>query len=315
MSDFPELPLSEWVESKETLHRFLQVVGKIRLAASVRRNHWWNVPFHVTGRGVTSRPMGQADGNPVFTVDFDFVSHEVQVTVLDGRRTTIPLVGRSVAAFHDGVHRALADLGVRVAVPHDNPFDLPDAERPFSEDDEHAAYDPFWVNRYWQVLSRVNLLLEEFSAGFTGKVSPVHHFWHTFDIAATRFGPNLVEQPREAGSVVREAYSQDVVSSGFWFGDDAMPEPAFYSYTAPEPDGIAAQELRPAEASWVPQSRGGHLAILRYADVRTAPDPQARVLEFYESAYRAGARLSGWDVDALACPRGITDPVLQLHGR
>jgi hypothetical protein len=183
MELFPPMPLAEWRDTKETLHRFCQVVGKIRLAASVRRNHWWNVPFHLTGHGITTRPMGQADGNPVFCIDFDFVDHQLRISTLDGRAVAVPLQGQSVASFHDQTLQALAELGITVAIAPPPPIDLPDAAPPVADDTTHASYDPAWARRYWQALSQVNLVLEEFAARFSGKVSPVHHFWHTFDIA------------------------------------------------------------------------------------------------------------------------------------
>lgn len=307
MELFPAMPLEDWVATKETLHRFLQVVGKIRLAASVRRNHWWNVAFHLTGRGITTRPMGLIDGNPVFTIDFDFTGHRLNVDALDGRTVSFPLAGQSVASFHARVHQALDLLGVQVHVSNDHPFDLPDADRPFADDTEHASYDPFWVSRYWQVLSQVNLVLEEFAAGYSGKISPVHHFWHTFDLAVTRFSDRIIDQPEDTDPVTREAYSREVISAGFWFGDDTLPEPAFYSYTAPEPTGLADQPLRPDPARWVPRN-GSHLAVLRYGDARVLPDPRAAALEFYDSAYQAGARLARWDAERFACPGGRTDP-------
>ncbi|GGO66027.1 DUF5996 family protein [Nonomuraea cavernae] len=309
MELFPAMPLAGWQPTKATMHRFCQVVGKIRLAAGVRRNHWWNAPFHLTGRGLTTRPMGQADGNPIFTIDFDLVGHRLVVTTLDGREVSFPLYGQSVASFYRATMEALAFLDVRVEIDLPHPFDLPDAGRSFAEDTEHAQYDPVQVTRYWQVLSQVNLVLEEFAAGYSGKVSPVHHFWHTFDIACTRFSDRVIDQPPSVDPVTREAYSREVISSGFWFGDDAFPEPAFYSYTAPEPEGLDREPLVPAAAGWIEQ-RGGHLAVLRYADARSEPDPRGAVLAFYQSAYEAGARRAGWDIERLACPGGVTDPVL-----
>ncbi|MFI1968443.1 hypothetical protein BLA24_13940 [Streptomyces cinnamoneus] len=309
MEIFPPVPLAEWKASKETLHRFAQVVGKIRLAGSVRRNHWWNVPYHVTGSGITTRPMGLTDGNPVFTIDFDFVGHRLVVRGLDGSESSFSLLGQSVSSFHRRTLAALHAIGVEVTMEHPHPFDLPDGRRPFAEDTEHAAYDPFWVNRYWQVLSQVGLVLEAFSAGYSGKVSPVHHFWHTFDIAVTRFSDRKVEQGPDTDPVTREAYSREVISAGFWFGDDAFPRPTFYSYAAPEPEGLADEPLLPEAARWV-DFRGGRLAVLDYDDVRGGEDAPRRVLDFYESVYRAAARRAGWDVEGLACPGGVTDPVV-----
>ncbi|MFF7237101.1 DUF5996 family protein [Streptomyces collinus] len=303
------MPLTEWRDTKETLHRFEQIVGKIRLAASARRNHWWNVPFHVTGRGITTRPMGRLDGNPIFTIDFDFVDHRLVVATLDGEERSFPLTGQSVASFYDATLAALGALGVRVDIAVPRPFDLPDTGRPFARDTEHATYDPEAANRYWRVLSQVASVLEEFAAGYSGKTSPVHHFWHTFDIAHTRFSGRRIDQP-QADPVTREAYSREVISFGFWFGDDTFAEPAFYSYTAPEPAGLAGEPLSPASARWV--ARGdSHLAVLRYDAARAETDPGAAVLAFYESAYRAGARRAEWDIETLACPGGITDAVLR----
>jgi hypothetical protein len=312
MELFPPMPLAQWQDTKDTLHRFCQVVGKIRLAASVRRNHWWNIPFHLTGRGITTRPMGQIDGNPIFTIDFDFLDHRLLVHTVDGGAVSVPLTGQSVASFHRTTFEALATLGVKVAIANPRPFDLPDADRPFADDTEHATYDPVWVTRYWQVLSQVNLVLEEFAARYAGKVSPVHHFWHTFDIAHTRFSDRRVDQPPEVDPVTREAYSRQVISFGFWFGDDTFPEPAFYAYTAPEPDELPREPLQPKAARWLARN-GSHLAVLRYDDARAQHRPRARVLDFYESAYRAGAQRAGWDIQGLACPGGITDPHLSLH--
>jgi hypothetical protein len=312
MEQFPPIPLAEWRDTKETLHRFCQVVGKIRLATSVRRNHWWNVPFHLTGRGITTRPMGQVDGNPIFTIDFDFVDHQLYVQAVDGTAVSIPLHGQSVASFHRAVFKVLATLGIKVNIDNPRPFDLPDADRRFADDTQHATYDPAWASRYWQVLSQVNLLLEEFAGRYAGKVSPVHHFWHTFDIAHTRFADRHIDQPPAVDPVTREAYSREVISFGFWFGDDSFPEPAFYAYTAPEPAGLAGEPLQPSTARWV-RRNDSHLAVLGYDDARAEDAPRARVLDFYESAYQAGARQAGWDMGRLACPGGITDPHLRRY--
>lgn len=300
----PEMRYESWRESLATVHRFAQLVGKVRLAHSARRNHWWNVPFHLTGRGITTRPMGR---DPIFAVDFDFLDHRLDIAAIDGARYSFALPGLSVAEFTERLRHGLDAVGVDPDVPRPHPFDLPDAARPFAEDTEHSAYDPAAVTRYWQVLSQVNLLLEAFAARWSGKTSPVHHFWHTFDIAVTRFSDRRVPQPDTVDPVTREAYSREVISFGFWFGDDGFPEPAFYSYTAPEPEGLTDEPLAPDSAAWAERG-GGHLAVLRYDDARSLPDPHGAVLDFYESAYRAGARRAGWDIDGYACPGGATDP-------
>ncbi|GAA2361092.1 DUF5996 family protein [Dactylosporangium salmoneum] len=290
---FPPIPLSAWADSKETVHRFAQIVGKIRLEQAPPRNHWWHVPFHLTGRGITSRPMGR---DVMFAIDFDFIDHQLVINTLAGQTVSFPLPGLSVAAFHERLFAALSYLGIRVNIGV-KPYDLTDSI-PFAEDTTHTAYDPFWVNRYWQVLSQVGLVLEEYAARCNAKTSPVHHFWHTFDIAVTRFSDRQVPQPDTVDPVTREAYSHEVISAGFWFGDKNIPEPAFYSYTAPEPDGLTEEPLRPAQARWV-ENRGAHLALLTYDDARATADPRATVLAFLESAYRAGARRADWDTNKL----------------
>ena len=307
---FPDLPYESWRDTRDTVHRFAQIVGKIRLAASPRRNHWWNVPLHLTGRGLTTRPMS-TDGVRIFCIDLDLLDHRLDLTTADGPRWSFPLAGRSVAEFWADLHTGLAALGLDVRIADPRPFDLPDHARPFADDTEHATYDPQAVTRYWTILGQVNVLLEQFAQGFSGKTSPVHHFWHTFDIAVTRFSDRVVPQPAAADPVTREAYSREVVSFGFWFGDETTPEPAFYSYTAPEPAGLAESALTPVAARWV-QQRGSHLAVLPYAAARETADPRATVLAFYDSAYLAGASRAGWNTDHLACADGATDPLANL---
>jgi hypothetical protein len=292
---FPPIPLASWVETKQTLHRYLQIVGKIRLDQSPYRNHWWNVPLHLTGRGLTTRPMG---ADPVFAIDLDLVDHRLELSTLAGDRVSFSLTGLSVAAFYERLLDGLGRLAIAVSF-RPVPFDLPDPT-PFAEDTTHATYDPFWVTRYWEVLSQVALVLEEFAGRSYAKTSPVHHFWHTFDLAVTRFSDRRVPQPPDVDPVTREAYSHEVISFGFWFGDDQVPEPAFYAYAAPEPAGLTDEPLRPAAARWI-DSRGAHLALLPYDAARASADPRATVLDFYESAYLGAATRAGWDVDGLRC--------------
>jgi hypothetical protein len=311
VEEFPALRLSDWRDTKETLHRFAQIVGKIRLAASPRRNHWWNVPFHLTGRGITTRPMRDPDTGMMFTIDFDFLDHRLVITALSGDEVSFALPGHSVAAFHAAVLRGLDELGIR-ARPHlEHPFDLPDGDRPFAEDVEHRAYDPQAVTTYWRILSRVAWELEAFSADWSGKISDVHHFWHTFDVAVSRFSERPVERGPATDTatdpVTREAYSQEVISSGFWFGDDNIPEPAFYSYTAPAPDGLADSPLLPSAARWVEQG-GSFLAVLPYEAVRQDPAPHEAIQNFLHTSYRAGADKAGWPDREIHA--GVTDPVL-----
>ncbi|MEU7895520.1 DUF5996 family protein [Nonomuraea sp. NPDC049152] len=302
MELFPAMPYEEWRETKDTFHRFAQIVGKVRLAASPRRNHWWNVPFHLTGRGLTTRPMGLPDP---FSIDFDLVGHRLVVDKTDGRSAEFSLVGQSVAGFYARLFEILDDFGIGVEIQA-VPYDMVDGT-PFAQDTKHAAYDPALVNRYWVVLSQVAQVLERFAADFCGKTSPVHHFWHTFDLAVTRFTGRVVGASSDTDAVTREAYSWEVISAGFWFGDEERPWPAFYSYTAPEPKGLNEQPLWPDWAAWIP-SRGSHLAVLKYDDVRESDDPIATVLGFLTSAYQAGAKLTSCDSAKFASVDGVTDP-------
>ena len=229
----------------------------------------------------------------------------LEVAVADGRRASFPLPGLSVAAFYRQLLDTLSSLGLPATVERPVPFDLAD-RTPFAEDEQHASYDRAWVTRYWLGMGQVAQVLEEFAGRSYAKTSPVHHFWHTFDIAHTRFSDRHVDQSATADPVTREAYSREVISFGFWFGDDRLAEPAFYAYVAPEPPGLADQPLEPQAAWWEPRD-GSHLAVLGYDDARASADPRASVLDFYESAYQAGARLAGWDVERLTCPGGITE--------
>ncbi len=299
-----DIPYDDWVPTKETLHRFAQIVGKLRLALSVRRNHWWNVPFHLTASGMTTRPMGI---DPTFAVDFDFVDHRLIVQTTAGDRASFSLNGRSVASFHRELTAALEHLGIDVTPIRDaRPFDLPDADRRFADDTAHDAYDPVAATRYFHTLSDVNLTLEEFAARFSGKTSPVHHFWHTFDVALTRFADVHVDHAADTDPVTREAYSREVTSFGFWFGDAQVPFPAFYAYTSPEPAGLADTPL-PAGAEWAPRGTS-HLAIYPLSEARATGDAKAAALAFFEAAYVAGAGLAGWDVERDRCVDGVTDP-------
>ncbi len=303
----PDLPYTRWRDSLHTLHRFLQIVGKVRLAASARRNHWWNIPFHVTGSGLTTRPMGDS---PIFTIDFNFITHRLEFVTDAGVGHSFSLTDLSVADFYRKVLAGLDAIGADVQIAKPYPFDLPDADRPFAEDTEHASYDPAAVGDAWRILTRINLILEQFSGDYSGKTSPVHMFWHSGDLAVTRFSDRRIPMPGTVDLVTREAYSREVISFGFWFGDDSFPEPALYGYAAPEPEGLSETPLSPAGARWHVKG-SGHLAVLPYAELRTADDPTAMALEFLESVYQQSSKLLGWDADALACPDGVTDPYLR----
>jgi Family of unknown function (DUF5996) len=295
-------PLAEWEDTKQTLHLWAQVVGKIRMASSPPRNHWWHVPLYVDVRGLTTRRLHAADGVS-FEIDFDFLDHQLIVQTDEGRRESFALHdGLSVSEFDSSVHSALKSLGVDVPI-REVPFGMA-VKTPFPADVDDASYDAEIVQALWRVLEWSDGILEEFAGWYCGKTSPVHLFWHGFDLALTRFGGGRAPELPDADVVTQEAYSHEVISFGFWPGGENVPEPSFYSYTAPEPDGLRRQPLRPDTAFWADQGAGS-LARLAYEDVRSAEDPRATLLAFFESAYRAGADTAGWDRSALTsswCP-------------
>ncbi len=299
--ELPGLPLTGWEGTKETLHLWAQIVGKVRMASTAPRNHWWHVPLYVDVRGLTTRRM-HAEGGVAFEIDFDFVDHRLVVATNRGEVESFELVdGLSVAEFDEKLHATLTALGIDVPI-REQPFRLP-TTTPFPDDREHASYDRDAVERFWRILEWTDEVFEEFAGWYCGKTSPVHLFWHGLDLALTRFGgaraPALPDDP-----VNREAYSHELVSFGFWTGDETVREPSYYSYTAPEPAGLRDSILSPEGAFWS-EYGGGLLARLPYDVVRTARDPRAALLAFLQSAYQAGSGAAGWDQHELEsswCP-------------
>ena len=292
---FPPLPLAEWKATKNTLHLYLQIVGKIRLKLFPRQNHWWHVTFYVSPRGLTTRPIPYGLGN--FEIEFDFIEHQLKISRHDGERKSFALRdGLTVADFYQQVFENLAALGIETeiqAVPYEAASKIP-----FAEDTENKSYDREYVEQFHRILTSVNDILEEFRGRFIGKSTPVHLFWHSFDLALTRFSGKQVPPREGAGTVEREAYSHEVISFGFWAGDDNVPAPAFYSYTAPEPENLIDEKLNPEAAIW--NTDKGAMAILTYDDaLKTENSPRRAILEFLESAYQAGAKRAGWDLDKL----------------
>jgi hypothetical protein len=227
----------------------------------------------------------------IFEIQLDYLAHELRVDSVEGRGVRRSLPGLSVAGFYGEVTAALRALEIDVQVARPVPYDLGD-HHAFASDTAHRSYDPGSVTTYWRILATVDSILKEFAWRYTGKTSPVHHFWHSFDIAVTRFSGRPAPVDPKADHVTREAYSHEVISFGFWFGDDAYPAPAFYAYAAPEPAGLAGAPLEPASATWMERG-AGHLAVLPWADVRTAADPRGTALAFLESAWRAGTAATG----------------------
>ena len=297
---WPALPYGEWEPTRETLHRYAQMVGKLRMQLVPFRNHWWHVTLYVSARGLTTGPMPV--GDVLAEVELDFMDHAVRVRTSAGRTAGFPLRDRlPCARFFADLAQALRDAGVD-AEPGRQPFDLGDSP-PFPDDTEHDRYDAEAVERYWAILRRTDAALARFASRFAGKASPTHLFWHSFDLAHARFSGRRAPGIEGADAVTAEAYSHEIIAFGWWPGDDRRaPYPAFYSYTAPEPAGLREAPLEPAEAAWH-DTGNGSLAVLPYDAVRAAPNPERTLLAFYESAYAAGARLAGWDAAELASGR------------
>jgi len=294
----PPLPLDDWEPTLDTLHLWAQIVGKIKLASTAPKNHWWHVPLYVDVRGLTTRRMHAADGS-VFQIRFDFVEHRLVVETNQGAVESFALVdGLSVAEFDRKIHETLTALGIDVAV-RESPYGVP-MTTPFPDDREHASYDADAVERFWRILDWSDGVLDEFAGWFCGKSSPVHLFWHSFDLAVTRFGGKRASSPPDADAVTQEAYSHELVSFGFWAGDRNVREPSYYAYASPEPPGLRDRALRPDVARWTDQ-----LALLPYEAVRTADDPRSTLLAFLESVYEAAADAGGWsrkDFESSWCP-------------
>jgi hypothetical protein len=299
---WPLLDYAAWRDTAATLQLWTQIVGKVRLALSPWLNHGWQVPLYVNARGLGTSAIHAAGG--LLEIDFDFVAQRLVVRTSEAAEAGFALEPMSVATFYRRTMAALESVGVHVAidvVPNEvaNPIRFPD-------DDTHAAYDAGAAHTFWRALIRADRVFRLFRTAFLGKASPVHLFWGSFDLAVTRFSgrpaplhPGGV--PGLPDAVTREAYSHEVSSAGFWPGSDAYPRAAFYSYAYPSPDGFAAAGIEPPQASWA-AAMGEWL--LDYDVVRTAADPDATLLRFLETTYRAAADLGHWD-PALDCALGV----------
>jgi hypothetical protein len=285
---WPPLPLAEWESTRATLHMWTQIVGKVRLALSPPVNHWWQVPLYVGARGLTTSAI--PCGGQVFEIEFDFAGGNLVIRKSGQAETFVRLYPRSVADFYNEVMAALYSIGIEVKiwpVPVEiaNPI-------PFPEDREHASYDAEYVTRFHRILLQADTILKEFRGRFIGKASPVHFFWGSFDLAATRFSGRRAPERIGADPITREAYSHECCSAGFWPGSGEITGPAFYSYAAPEPSGYAAFRVLPAAASYHPALRE---FILMYEDVRRAASPRRVLLDFFQSTYEGAANLGDWD--------------------
>ena len=292
---WPRLALDDWTGTRETLHMWTQIVGKVRLARAPMVNHWWNVSFYVTARGLTTSAI--PDGDRVFDLEFDFVLHRLTIRSSDGGQAAVELRPVSVADFYTETMSALHALGINVQIQA-RPNEVEPAI-PFEHDHRHASYDPRAVGLFWQQLVQAHRVISQFRSSFVGKVSPVHFFWGGFDLACTRFsGRTAPTHPGGAPNcgdwVMVEGYSHELSSCGFWPGGGE--EGAFYSYAYPEPKGFADFAVEPVDAFY---SKEYGEFLLPYEAVRTAPDPDAALLRFLDTTYWAAAERGGWDRTAL----------------
>jgi len=294
---WPSLPLEAWSDTYATLHRWTQIVGKVRLAQTPWLNHSWHVTLYVTARGLSTSPIWC--GTRMFEIELDFVTHQVAVQSTDGGRGGFALEPQSVARFYARLMAELDKLGLRVKIVP-TPNELPDAI-PLDQDETHRAYDRDYANRFWRVLVQADRIFKEFRARFIGKCSPIHFFWGAPDLAVTRFSGRRAPThpggvPHLPDWVAREAYSHEVSSCGFWPGGGPIPHAAFYSYAYPEPAGFSAAPVKPSAAFYSADLRE---FILPYDAVREARDPDATLLDFLQATYEAAADLAKWDRAAL----------------
>jgi hypothetical protein len=285
---WPALPLTEWEDTRATLHMWTQIVGKVRLALSPLVNHWWEVPLYVSARGLTTSPIPYEKG--IFEIEFDFIDHNLNIVTSAGESKSIRLEPRAVADFHAEFMAMLRSLGIEARI-WNMPVEIPNPIR-FDQDRVHAAYDPRFAHSFWRILVTVDSIFKEFRSTFIGKVSPVHFFWGSFDLAVTRFSGRRAPERPGADKMTREAYSHEVISVGFWPGGGEMKGAAFYAYAAPQPAGFAEHPVRPA-AAFFNQQMGEF--FLMYDDVRASESPRNAVLDFCQSTYEAGANLANWD--------------------
>lgn len=292
----PRLPYEDWEPTKTTLHLFCQIVGKIRLASTAPRNHWWNVTLYVTAAGLTTGMMRVNDTE--FEIEFDFVEHRLRVRTAGGASDDFKLRdGLSVAKFYEKVFAMLRDLGIAVEILA-KPYGVP-ISTPFAHDEEHNRYDRKWVERWWAACRFTTEVFQSFASDFAGKISPVHLFWHSLDLAMGLYNGKRAPERPGANHVEAVAYSHEVIAVGFWAGDANVPMAAYYTYTAPEPATLTDQPLSGEGAKWVP-SGSGHMGLLPYEAIRTAEQPEATLLAFLRSGYAAGTTAAGWDRETLA---------------
>ncbi len=289
---WPALPLEEWKDTYATLHMWTQIVGKIRMVLSPKLNHYWHSTLYVTPRGLTTSAIPY--GNREFSINFDFIDHNLVIPTSDGQTKVLPLAPRSVADFYEELMATLRGLEIEARI-NAKPDEVTDPI-PFAEDTVHASYEAEKANRFWRILMQIDRVFKEFRSDFIGKSSPVHFFWGSFDLAVTRFSGRRAPERPGADRITREAYSHEVISHGFWPGGGNIKSPAIYSYTAPAPEGLDKHPIRPGSAFY---SQEMSEFLLMYDDIRQADAPDDLLMEFCRSTYEAGANLGGWNREEL----------------
>ena len=291
---WPALPYDSWKDTYATLHMWTQIVGKVALAQAPPLNHSWAIAMQITPRGLSTRALPH--GNRLFTMEFDFIDHQLVIRTSDAACRTLALAPRSVADFYREVMTLLRDMTLPVKI-WPMPVEVASPIR-FDEDTVHHSYDPLYANRFWRILVQIDRVLTASRCPFVGKCSPIHFFWGSFDLAVTRFSGRLAP-PREGPAFMREAYSHEVISHGFWPGGGPVPEPVFYAYAAPEPAGFKEAAVEPASAFY--NAELGEF-FLPYESVRTSTDPDGTLQRFVESTYRQASTLAHWDRVTLERP-------------
>jgi hypothetical protein len=293
LQPWPEIQFAKLKDTLATVHLWTQIVGKIRLKKMPWLNHSWHVSLYVSPRGLTTGSIPYERG--IFEFEMDFIAHELVINSSEGKRESIKLFPRSVADFHAELFQKLQQMDIAVKI-HEKPNELEQAI-PFNLDEQHRSYDAAEINNLWQVLVKVDRVFNRFRAGFTGKNSPVHLFWGAFDLAVTRFSGRQAPKhpggaPNMPDHIMQEAYSHEVSSCGFWPGNEQSPLPIFYSYCYPTPAAFANQLVEPATAFYS-QEMGEF--ILPYEAVQQSEDPEATLMQFLKSTYRAAALTGNWD--------------------
>ncbi len=297
----PKLKYSGNEKKKLSLHLIFQIMGKIRMGLTPRKNHWWYITLYVTEKGFSTGPVPLENGFESFSLSLDVLHNRIEILKSNGDLRLLELRnGLTIADSYKQLIRQLEDIGIKSKhIP--KPFDL-NITKEFSEIETIHHYDPAYVMNFWKVFLWVDSVFKEFSGRFYGKTCPVHLYWHSMDLAVTRFsGKEAPAMPPEARLSDKDAYSHECISFGFWAGDENIPEPAFYSYTYPAPDNLEKETLKPKEAEWV-INNGSPMALFKLSDLLDKDNPKAELLNFMESSYRAGAKLAGWDIEKLTVP-------------